>query len=129
MTGRAAPRAVGERGSATVLVLAAMAALMLSAGTGLALGAVATARHRAAAAADLAALAAARRTSVGSPPAGCAPARTVAAAQGGVVLACSVRADGSVEVLVGTPLPGWVGRRGGGGAALVQARARAGTSP
>lgn len=50
---------VGDRGAATIWIIAAIAALLLFAGGILAVGASAVTRHRAAGAADLAALAAA----------------------------------------------------------------------
>ena len=111
-----------------MLVVGLVSVLVLVTSAGVALAAVTVARHRAAAAADLAALAAASPTSsmAPAPAAGCEAAGRVARAQGGLLLGCVIRADGTVDVTAAAPLPGWVGRVAAGGAP-VRARARAGT--
>ncbi len=94
-----------ERGAGTVLCLglvALLATLLLAVA---ALGAAVLARHRAAAAADLAALAAADRTSGRSPGAPCPAAASVAGRNGASLTSCVVAADGSVTVRVACGLP------------------------
>jgi secretion/DNA translocation related TadE-like protein len=117
----------GERGSASVLVLAG-AALVLVIGLVVAVRTSAIlARHRAESAADLAALAAAGQIGVG--PAPCAAAATIAVANSATLVSCtpSLDADGRsgtviVRVQVRANLP-IVGAR------TVQAQARAGRLP
>jgi secretion/DNA translocation related TadE-like protein len=106
-----------DRGSATVLVLALCAVVVLAGSTAATLGAVAVARHRAAAAADLAALAAAARVAEG--PAACAAADRVARSHGAGLVACR---PAGWEVVVETSVrpPGVLG---GLGAATARARA------
>ncbi|WP_327655799.1 Rv3654c family TadE-like protein [Streptomyces sp. NBC_00483] len=86
MTGR------GDRGSATVWVAMAMAAVGVVFGAVLAMGQAVEARHRAGSAADLAALAAADRWMDGRAKA-CALAVRVARAQGADVVRCAVRGE------------------------------------
>jgi secretion/DNA translocation related TadE-like protein len=113
-----------DRGSASILVLAGAALVLV---VGLVVGVRTTAvlaRHRAESAADLAALAAAGQIGVGTAP--CAAAATIAAANAATLVSCmpSLSADGrsgSVIVLVRVQahLP-MVGYRS------IQAQARAG---
>ncbi len=86
----------GERGSATVLVIAGVMASCAIAGLWLASGRAALARQRAETAADLAALAGAQALA-GSPAAVCTDAGAVAAANGGRLVACAV--DGQAVVV------------------------------
>lgn len=121
MTGRpvlARPAGPGDRGAATVLVVACLALLLL---VGAALGVVAAMvrDHRVAqSAADLAALAAAAALQRGEPP--CPAAEVVAAANGAALGSC--RPAGS-EVTVTTVVTGprWLGQTGD-----LTAQARAG---
>lgn len=100
----------GDRGSATVLVLA-MAGLVVLVGLLLAgLGAVAVTRHRAASAADLAALAAAD-VALQGPDAACAAAARVAERGATVLTACRL-GDDVVEVVVVLRPGGVLGRLG-----------------
>jgi len=112
-----------ERGSATVLTIGAVAAVVLVL-TGV-LVVVGTVRdvHRARAAADLAALAAAGPATSGA-DADCGAGAAVAAANGAEVSRCVREPDGSVVVTVEVGRhwpPGWAGLP-----AVVSARARAG---
>ena len=113
----------GERGSATVWVLA-LAGLLALLGVALMLvGGAVVARHRASAAADLAALAAAGRA-VLADPAACATAARLARANGAELEGCVVRPEAVVEVRVRVlvrlrPL----------GILAAPARARAGPAP
>ncbi len=110
----------GERGSATVWVLALSGVLAVVGVAVVLLGAAAVARHRATTAADLAALAAAVRA-VGGDPAACDAAAQVAAANGAALSGCSVGPDAVVEVTVGVSVDlGPIGRP------TARARARAG---
>jgi secretion/DNA translocation related TadE-like protein len=117
------PRRARDRGSATVLTVAALGVLVVLLGAGLALVGVVRDVHRARAAADLAALAAAAPLLRGL-GIDCAAAREVAAANGGVLRGCRTLADGSVETWVARPRSGagWWGR----GLPEPSARARAG---
>ncbi|WP_189278690.1 Rv3654c family TadE-like protein [Streptomyces atratus] len=87
--GRAPDR---DRGLATVWVAMTTATLCAVFAVVLALGQVMVARHRAGGAADLAALAAADRALQG-PGEACGAAEEVAAAQGAVVVRCTVRGE------------------------------------
>jgi len=100
----------GDRGSATVWVLAASLVVVAGAVVLALLGAAALARHRAATAADAAALAAAARI-LDPPPIACAAARRLAAANHADVVRCLVRA-GTVTVTTRLRPSGWVGRFG-----------------
>jgi secretion/DNA translocation related TadE-like protein len=93
----AQPRA--ERGSGTVLVVAATGVLLVLALAGLQLGAAATAAHRARTAADLSALAgaAALQEGKGEP---CALVAVVAGRNGAQLVACSLGTGESVTVRV-----------------------------
>nr|WP_327670815.1 MULTISPECIES: Rv3654c family TadE-like protein [unclassified Streptomyces] len=86
MTGR------GDRGSATVWVAMAMAAVGVVFGAVLAMGQAVEARHRAGSAADLAALAAADHWMDGRAKA-CALAERVARAQGADVVRCALHGE------------------------------------
>ncbi|WP_327368236.1 Rv3654c family TadE-like protein [Streptomyces sp. NBC_01217] len=81
-----------DRGLATVWVAMTTATLCAVFAVVLALGQVVVARHRAGGAADLAALAAADRALRG-PGEACGAAEEVAAAQGAVVVRCTVRGE------------------------------------
>ena len=113
-----------ERGSATVLVLAAGVLLALAAAVLTSLGAVGVARHRAGTAADLAALAAAARALSGQ-DAACTAARSVAHDVGAELRSCTV--DGRTAVVVVEVRP--PGRLGELGAARSRARAGPATDP
>jgi secretion/DNA translocation related TadE-like protein len=94
MTGQ---RPAGERGSATVWMLAVSGVLAVVGAAAVLTGAAVVARHRATAAADLAALAAAGRAVAGD--AGpCVAAERIAAANGAEVTSCTVDAGAVVEV-------------------------------
>lgn len=111
---RGAVRLGSDRGSATVWVAVAMAAVGVVFGAVLAMGQAVQARHRAGGAADLAALAAADRWMEGSADA-CAMAGRVARAQGARVVRCAVYGEVSdVTAAVGA------------GAFAAEVRARAG---
>ena len=113
----------GERGSATVWVLA-LAGLLAVLGTAAVLvGGAVVARHRASTAADLAALAAAGRAVFGD-PAACATAARVARANAAELEGCVVRPEAVVEVRVQVPV-----RFGPLGSFAAHARARAGPAP
>jgi len=108
----------GERGSATVLVLAMAALLALVAVLLSALGAVAVTRHRAASTADLAALAAADVAVRGADVACAAAAR--AAVRGAAELQ-DCRVDGDVVEVVVVQRPGGVLGRLGAARAVARA--------
>jgi secretion/DNA translocation related TadE-like protein len=93
------PPPAGERGSATVWVLALAGVLALVGAAAVLVGAAVVARHRATAAADLAALAAAGRELAGHARA-CAAAEEIAAANAAEVISCTVGAGAVVEVAV-----------------------------
>lgn len=107
-------RADRDRGSATVLSLAVVAALCVVFGMVLALGQAAVVRHRAATGADLAALAAAEYWAQG-PGAACARGREAAAAHGVRLVRCAVAG----EISDVTAASGW-------GPFEAEVRARAG---
>uniref|UniRef100_UPI003EBE9482 Rv3654c family TadE-like protein n=1 Tax=Streptomyces tabacisoli TaxID=3156398 RepID=UPI003EBE9482 len=104
----------GERGSATVWAVMAMAAVGAVFVGVLALGQAVQIRHRAGGAADLAALAAAEQWAKGDARA-CAVADRVARAQGARVVRCAVRGE-VAEVTAGA----------GSGVLEAEVRARAG---
>jgi secretion/DNA translocation related TadE-like protein len=117
------PRLSGERGSATVWVVA-LAGLLAALGAAAVLVAAAvTGRHRATSAADLAALAGAARSVVGD-PAACSAAGRIAAANGAELETCALLPGAEVEVRVRVPV-----RLGPLGVADARARARAGPAP
>lgn len=114
----------GDRGSASIWVLALASLLLVVAGVVTDRGLAVLARHRVESAADLAALAAAGRIGLGGDP--CAAAAATAAANGAVLRSCvaSLVGDGRrgavlVRVALSVRLPG-VGDR------VVVASARAG---
>jgi len=112
-----------ERGSATVLVVGAVAAVVVVLTGGLVVCGVVRDVHRARAAADLAALAAAAPVAEGG-GVDCGVGAAVAAANGAVLIECAAQPDGSVLVAVAVRRrgsPGWAGLP-----AAVSARARAG---
>jgi secretion/DNA translocation related TadE-like protein len=111
----------GERGSATLLVVA-MAGVLVLLGAALAVVAAMVVDHRTAqAAADLAALAGARGAGAGGDA--CAAAARVAAADGARLTGCVVTGR-DVEVQVEVPGPHWLGQ-----IADLGARSRAGPGP
>lgn len=113
----------GERGSATVWVLA-LAGLLAVLGVAVVLvGGAVVARHRASAAADLAALAAAGRA-VLADPAACATAARIARTNGAELEGCVLRPEAIVDVRVRVPV-----RLGPLGSFAAHARARAGPAP
>jgi len=116
-------RATGDRGSATVWVMALSAVLAVVGAAVVLVGAATVARHRAEAAADLAALAAAGRAAAGDPGA-CGLAEEVTQANAATLVSCSVGTDAIVELRVSVPVH--LGRLGTWAA---KARARAGPVP
>lgn len=113
-------RALGRQsGSATVLVLAALALVAVLATTLAGLGAAVVARHRAQAAADLSALAAADALLGRSPRLPCPAAARVAAAQGARVVSCVL--SGATVSVIATVSP--AGAAAGLGEAVGRARA------
>ena len=124
---RRPPAGRGECGSATVLSLAAVGALLVCLVGGLAVASAVHAGHRARAGADLAALAAAAALAQGTAGgAACARGSGIAAANGTALRRCAAAGDGSVTVEVTAPvslrLPGLP-------AGPAVARARAGPRP
>jgi len=113
----------GERGSATVWVVALAGLLAALGAAGVLVGAAVAGRHRATSAADLAALAGASRAVLGDPSA-CAVAARIAAANGALLASCAQLAGAEVQVEVRVPVP--LGPLGSGEA---RARARAGPAP
>ena len=114
MTGQAR----GERGAATVLVLAMAGLLCFVALAVAGVGGLVRAHRSAQAAADLAALAAAVSASDGGDA--CEHAAVVAEANGAGLVSCSVRGL-QARVVVEVAGPRWVGRR-----AILTGEARAG---
>ncbi len=118
------PDARGERGAATILVIA-MAGVLLLVGSALGVAqAMVVAHRRAQAAADLAALAGASAAARGQDP--CEAAGVIARLNDAVLLACVPdpgAAGGSVAVRVEVPGPRWLGQQGD-----FDASARAGPS-
>jgi secretion/DNA translocation related TadE-like protein len=115
-----AARPDGERGSATVWVIALSAVLAVVGAAVVLVGAATVARHRAGTAADLAALAGAGRAAWGE-PGGCELAAQVATANSATLVSCSVDAGAVVEVRVIVPV-----RLGRLGVWSASGRARAG---
>ena len=113
-------RVSGERGSATVWVVALAGVLAAIGVAAVLVGAAVVGRHRATTAADLAALAAAEHAVRGDPRA-CAAAGEVAGANGARLSVCTVGDGAVVEVAVAVPV-----RLGPLGASRAGARARAG---
>ena len=113
-------RGRGERGSATVWVLALSGVLVALGAAGVLVGSAVITRHRAEAAADLAALAAAGDAVTG-PADPCATASSVAVANGAVLESCAVLAGAVVQIRVGVRMP-----MGPLGVRWAQASARAG---
>jgi secretion/DNA translocation related TadE-like protein len=113
-------RSDGERGSASVWVVALATVLGVVGAAVVLVGVATVARHRATAAADLAALAAAQRAVTGDPDP-CGTARRLAAANTAALTGCRADADGVVEVTVAVPV-----RLGRLGLHEATARARAG---
>jgi secretion/DNA translocation related TadE-like protein len=103
----------GERGSATVLVLAGVMACCVAGGLWLASGRAALARQHAETAADLAALAGAQALNrlAASP---CLAAAQTATANGGLLLTCTVAGDSvAVTVAVDRPMAARAAARAG----------------
>jgi secretion/DNA translocation related TadE-like protein len=114
--------APGDRGSATIWAVAAIAAVLLIVGALVELGAAAVTRHRAESAADLAALAAAGRATPGEGQA-CTGARWVADRMRVELTSCRLIGwDAEVEVAARPPNPLV-------GLGSATARARAGPVP
>ena len=113
-------RVSGERGSATVWVVALAGVLAAIGVAAVLVGTAVVGRHRATTAADLAALAAAEHAVRGDPGA-CAAAGEVAGANGARLTACTVGDGAVVEVAVAVPV-----RLGPLGVSRAGARARAG---
>lgn len=112
-----------ERGSATVLAVAAIAVVLTMTAAALVVTATVRDAHVARGAADLAALAAAGALAVGAEP-DCGAARRVAAANSATLSSCSADGAGTVVVsvtLTRSTVPGWFT-----GPGVVSARARAG---
>jgi len=111
-----------ERGSATVVMLGVIAAVLMLTISGLFLASAVLASHRARAAADLAALASAGVLMRGEPPAAaCHSAAQVAAANHGRVQGC---------IAVGTEVRLTIAVRAGmKGLGVATARSRAGPAP
>lgn len=113
-------RVAGERGSATVWVVALAGVLAAIGVAAVLVGAAVVGRHRATTAADLAALAAAEHAVRGDPGA-CAAAGEVAGANGARLTTCTVASGAVVDVAVEVPV-----RLGPLGVSRAGARARAG---
>jgi secretion/DNA translocation related TadE-like protein len=111
---------VGERGSATVWVMALAAVLAVVGAAVVLVGAATVARHRAETAADFAALAAAGRAAWGE-AGGCELAAQVARANAARLLSCAIDEGAVVEVRVSVPV-----RLGRLGVVAASGRARAG---
>jgi secretion/DNA translocation related TadE-like protein len=112
-----------QQGSATVLTVGAVAAVVLVLTGVLVVSGAVRDVHRARAAADLAALAAAGPVATGG-AADCAAGASIARANGAVLTGCAVEPDGSVVVAVSVGhrwVAGW-----GGLPTVVSGRARAG---
>ena len=92
-------RPAGDRGSATVWVLALSGVLALIGAATVLVGAAVVARHRATAAADLAALAAAGRAVLGDPSA-CSVGERVAQQNSAELIDCTVGEGAVVDVTV-----------------------------
>jgi len=111
-----------ERGSATAVMLAVIALVLLLTISGLTLASAVLASHRARTAADLAALAAAGMLIRGDPPgAACERAARVATANHGQVQSCTAAGD---EVTVRVAVAAGVQ-----GLGVATARSRAGPAP
>jgi len=112
-----------ERGSATVVVVAALGVLLTVGIGGLALVSAVVASHRAHAAADLAALSGAVVLVRGDGAvAACSRADAITRANGATPLSCRAGSDQSIELVVGV-------RAGVSGVGTATARARAGPDP
>ncbi|MHB1614319.1 MAG: Rv3654c family TadE-like protein [Actinomycetes bacterium] len=109
--GCGAHRACGDRGSASLWVLAFATAVLFVGVAGLGMAVVLVDRVRAASAADLAALSAAAVLDAG-PAVVCARAGAVSRANGAQLLECLVLPGPSAQVLVGVELPGALRRLG-----------------
>ena len=115
-------RGPAERGSATVLALGVVGAVLVLLAGGVAVGGAVRAAHQAQASADLASLAAAVALQQGAAPeAACRRAAEMAGANGADVRACSPAADESISVRVSVDLPDPLG--GLPGSATATARA------
>ena len=117
----------GERGSATVVVVAAVGVALVLLWGALALGSAVEATHRARAAADLGTLAAAQAIQLGADArTACAVGSALTARNGALARGCVVAGDGSVTSWVTVRAsfsPPGTGRR------TATATARAGPSP
>jgi secretion/DNA translocation related TadE-like protein len=116
-------RLSGERGSATVWVLALSGVVAVVGVAAVLVGVAVGVRHRAAAAADFAALAAASQAVQGL-AGGCSRAAEIAAANGAELTNCTIGPEGVAQVAVSVPVElGRLGRH------AATARARAGPAP
>ena len=125
--GNPVARSGEDRGSVTVVVVAAIGVVLILLWGGLALASAVIATHRARSAADLGALAAAQAIQRGvAPPEACAVGMSVTARNGARPAGCVVAPDGSVTARAAT-------RAGlgllGAGSRTATATARAGPSP
>ncbi|KGN38102.1 Rv3654c family TadE-like protein [Knoellia subterranea] len=115
-------RAIEERGSGSVLVVAAIGILLVLVLAGMQIGVAGAAAHRARGAADLAALAGAGAQQQGADP--CAVAERVARSNGAELVSCAPGSADSLRVRVSCPLSvSWPGVP-----ATAVASARAGPS-
>ncbi|WP_370289042.1 Rv3654c family TadE-like protein [Nocardioides sp.] len=120
-------RPAGQRGAATLLVVALCGVLMAVGAATAAVGALVVDHRRTQAAADLAALAAAGAltgvSAVGATGEPCAVAGRIATANGAEVIACDLQGD-TATITVARDGPRWLGQ-----APRLRATARAGPAP
>jgi secretion/DNA translocation related TadE-like protein len=110
----------GDRGAATLLVLAVGLVLVAAGVAGAAVGAARVGRHEARTAADLGALAGAQRAVEGQPVA-CAAAARFVTANGAVLISCTVR-NREIVVQVAVPVAGRSARAAARAGPVVPAR-------
>lgn len=115
-------RRTPDGGSASIVLLAVGAVVVLGMTAVAAGGQVVSSRHRAEGAADLAALAAASTVQRQTDAAACATARDIAHQNGALLEECAVASDLTVQVVVSRVLTGALSDLG-----PVRGRARAGT--
>jgi secretion/DNA translocation related TadE-like protein len=118
-------RASSETGSATIVVLAAVALIATLTGVVYAATEFSSTRARVSAAADLAALAAADSSLIGE---GCAAARSVAARNDAHLTSCEIHGFDAIVAVESRPrgLMAWFARQSGHRLGAVQVVARAG---
>jgi len=122
------PGRSGDRGVASVLVIACCALSLAALAAGLSVGAVGTARHRAAVAADLAAIAALQVPPGLTAPGGCARAEDLARRMGASLANCELPSNDEVKIVVDvqlTPAVASLLQRVGVSTSNVTARAHA----